>query len=338
MITFDKQEYYKSLEKIIFKEVENYYNKSILITGANGLIGGTILDFLLFLNENYYANITIFALVRNELNLQSFFSRNNINVIRQSVTDKIEIEDKVDFVFHTASNAHPNAYDLYPVDTIITSVEGTKRVLDFCVRFNAKLLFVSSSEVYGELRGSSKFHIENEYGYIDILNPRACYPESKRLAETLIISYIKEFNINAVIVRPAYIFGPRFNFNSNRADVEFLKKGLLGNEIVLKSPGEQKRSYCYVLDCITAILISGLFGKNGEAYNISSHDGDVRLVDFANKIANISNVPLKFELGESKGGSPVVNSLLSNSKIKSIGWSEKFTMEEAIKDTFNILR
>lgn len=316
-------------------EIKTFFDKSILITGANGLIGGSLLDFFFFLNEKYQANISLAVVVRKDLEVHDFFQEQKAARIIQSVEEVIHFDGDLDYIFHTASNAHPQAYDLYPVETIMTTVAGTKNTLELAKEKDAKLIFVSSSEVYGELPEGAEHHVENLYGLIDILSPRSCYSESKRLAETLIVSYIKEFGVEASIVRPAYIYGARFAEANTRADVDFIKKCLAKENIVMKSKGSQRRSYCYVLDCVSAMLAVALKGENGAAYNISSDSGNVQLIDFARKLAEISGVELIFNIQESGAGSPVQNSLLSNEKLKGLGWNEGFDLSEGIRDTFN---
>ncbi|MDG3132072.1 NAD-dependent epimerase/dehydratase family protein [Streptococcus suis] len=319
-------------------DYKKFFNTSILITGANGLIGGTLLDFFLFLNSQYQANISLTVLVRQHLEIHNFFNDQKINEIIQSVADPIFCEYGLDYIFHVASNAHPRAYDLYPVETILTTVLGTRNALELAKEKNAKLLFVSSSEVYGELPKGLENHMEDNYGNVDILSPRSCYSESKRLAETLVVSYVKEHNIHANIVRPSYIYGARFSEKNTRADVDFIKRCLSKKDIVLKSEGTQLRSYCYVLDCISAMLIVSLNGKLGEAYNISSDSGNVQLVEFARTLAETVGVKLIFDIQSTSSGSPVHNSLLSNQKLKSLGWQELFELSEGVCDTFrNIL-
>ncbi len=338
MRPFNKDNYFSSLNKIVTEETKNFFNKSILITGANGLIGGTLLDFFLFLNSEYQANISLSVVVRSHLDVHDFFRNQVINQMIQSIEEPIHFASDLDYIFHAASNAHPKAYDLYPVETIMTTTMGTMNTLELAREKAAKLIFVSSSEVYGELPEKAEFHLEDKYGMIDILSPRSCYSESKRLAETMIASYIKEFGVEANIVRPAYIYGARFSETNTRADVDFIKKCLSKENIVMKSKGTQKRSYCYVLDCVSAMLTVALKGEVGGAYNISSDSGNVQLVDFAQKLAEIAGVELMFELQNTDSGSPVQNSLLSNQKLKALGWEEVFELSDGIQDTFrNIL-
>lgn len=335
MRTFQKNRYFDSLSKIVDFNLD-FSNTSILITGANGLIGGSLLDYFMYLNQTFNSNIKLYVLVRSDLIQHDFFDYRDITVFKQSVTDEITFSDSLDYIFHSASNAHPEAYDNYPVETALTNIQGTLNLLEISKKTGAHLVFISSSEVYGET--DNERNSERDYGYIDILSPRSCYSESKRMAETLINSYVKEYHVSAASVRPAYIYGARFNDSNTRADIDFIKRCLLKKDIIMKSKGLQKRSYCYVLDCISAILLIAQKGeKKGDAYNISSDSGDVRLVDFAAELAKIAKVRLEFDLIGVKGGSPVSNSLLDNKKVKELGWREQFDLQEGISDIFSIL-
>lgn len=338
MRKFNEEQYCASLERIYSPVFNEFFGKSILITGCNGLIGGSLLDFFLFLNKKYQANIQIICLVRQSLEQHLFFDYSPVTVMKQDVVQNIEFEGELDYVFNIASNAHPQAYDKEPVETMLTNIIGTKNILELAKVKNAVVLYVSSSEVYGELESGRENHIENYYGFIDILNPRACYSESKRATETLISSYAKEYGVRSVIVRPGYIFGARFGESNTRADVEFIKRVLSGQDIILKSEGLQYRSYCYVLDCVSAMLFTLIHKQYNEAYNISSDTGNIQLFEFAMKCAEIGNQKLIREYDVVKGGSPVQNALLSNEKLKLTGWTECFSIEEAIADTFNNLK
>lgn len=337
MRNFNQGRYFNALSKFSTNRLEKFKGCSILITGANGLIGGTILDFFQFLNETCDYNISITVLVRGELQKHKFFDYDKINIINSDINVFINCDTPFNYIFHAASNAHPKAYTDWPVETALTNIIGTKNLIELAQRYNARLIFISSSEVYGEDLLDREFRAEKDFGYIDINTSRACYSESKRMAETLISCYISEYDLDAIIVRPAYIYGPRFSENNTRADVEFIKNALTGENIVLRSEGLQKRSYCYVLDCCYATLLTALLGEKGEAYNISSDSGNVLLRDFALKLAKKCNVNVEFQLEKVSGGSPVQNSLLNNEKLKSLGWSEIFTLDSGIDSTIELL-
>lgn len=338
MRKFNEKQYYLSLEKINNPLFKHFFGKRILITGCNGLIGGTLLDFFMFLNKKYQANIKIICLVRQDLKKHMFFDYSDISIIKQDIREEIKIDGGLDYIFNIASNAHPQAYDKEPIDTMLTNIIGVKNTLELAREKNSILLYTSSSEIYGELKEGCENHIENQYGFIDILNPRSCYSESKRAAETLISCYAKEHCVKSIIVRPGYIFGARFSEHNTRADVEFIKNVLLDKDIILKSPGKQYRSYCYVLDCISAILFTLNYKHYNEAYNIASDTGNVKLSEFASKCAELGGKTLIHQYTEVKGGSTIQNSLLSNDKLKMTGWKENFSLKEGIADTFNNLK
>jgi len=333
---FDKGRYFRSLSKIVCSDITRYFNTSILITGANGLIGGTLLDFFMYLNIKYQANIRLIVIVRSVLEKHSFFDYEEVTVLQQSVTDPIIFKDNVDYIYHTASNAHPRAYDKYPVETIQANVQGTSRVLEFARQKEAIVIFTSSSEVYGEFPEGRAAEDSAGLGFIDPLSSRSCYGQSKRMAESLIAAYHKEYGVRAMSVRPSYVYGARFSDKNTRADVEFIKCGLDQKAIIMESKGLQLRSYCYVIDCVCAMLLVGLKGKYGEAYNISSDSGNVRLFEFAQSIAHYADIPVIFDINKDRSGK-ITNSLLSNEKIKQLGWKEHFSLIQGIEDTFKLL-
>lgn len=336
MRKFNKTSYFNSFAKLPISTAEKFKGSSVLITGANGLIGGTLLDYFLYLNDVHLADIKISVIVRKSLQKHDFFDYTNVNIILNDIIEYSDVNLNVDFIFHTASNAHPKAYSEEPVETALANILGTKNLIELALKQKAHLVFTSSSEVYGEAFNEKSYRSENEYGYIDILSPRSSYSESKRAAETLIASYVDEYGLKSSIVRPAYIYGARFTESNTRADVSFIKNALANEAIVLHSEGLQKRSYCYVIDCINAMLVVALSGGNGDAFNISSDSGNVMLRDFAKEIAMQANVDLVISPQTTVGGSPIQNSLLSNEKLKSLGWKEIFSLTEGVSDIFKI--
>lgn len=335
--------YKKDIEKVIVEDFSLFKNKSILITGASGLVGSTIVDILMFLNEKFNYSIDIYGTFSREKifenGFQSYKNNPHFHPVIQDITNAFDYDFSVDYIIHAASNTHPHLYGTKPVETIKLNILGTLNVLDFAKKNkNSKSLFLSTLEVYGSKDNIDAFE-ENNIGFVNFMKPRACYPESKRTCETLCHSYIQEYEVNINIARLGYIYGPTVKMDSTKADVQFLAKALNNENIVMKSAGLQKRSYLYVLDTAAALLTILLKGENGETYNVAAKSGNVLLRDYAKHLAHIANVEIIFENAteqEKKGFSTVANSTLDGEKIKSLGWSEKFTFEEAIEHTFKI--
>ena len=196
---------------------------------------------------------------------------------------------------------------------------GTKRVL-----------YISSSEVYGQKEGMEPY-FENDYGYLDILNQRASYPSSKRASETLCVAYSMEYGMDTVIARPGHIYGPGVTPFDNRATAQFTRNAVKGEDIVMKSAGSQLRSYCYSLDCATALLAILLSGESQNAYNISNPNSIITISQIAKCIADAAGTQLTYENpddAEAAGYNLMSNSSLDSKKLESLGWAAEFSPEE----------
>ncbi len=205
--------------------------------------------------------------------------------------------------------------------------------------YAARVLFISSSEVYGKKNTLEPFS-EEEYGYVDLLNARASYPVSKRAAETLCVSYGAEYDVDIVIVRPGHIYGPTASEKDSRVSSAFAYDALKGRDLVLKSDGSQIRSYCYVLDCASAIIWTLMRGKSKEAYNISNPSSVMTIREMAEGFARAGNVSIRFEIPDSKEKSafnPMNNSSLKSDKLQGIGWRGLFDAGSGTEHTVRIM-
>lgn len=324
--------------------LKDLYKRKVLITGSTGLIGSAIIDFMMELNHQCNAEIKIYAAARSEDKLKRRFPRTaeayGLYYVKYDAETAIDFELDVDFIIHGASNAHPKAFVKEPVDTMVANIYGVKNLLEYTKKHAVRrILYISSSEVYGK-RNNNHPYVEDDYGYLDLLNPRACYPMSKRAAETLCAAYIEQYDIDAVIVRPGHVYGPTMTADDSRASSQFPRDVKAGKNIVMKSAGLQLRSYCYVLDCVSAIITVLLNGKNGEAYNISNKDSIVCIRDMAECFARISKSKVVFEKAEESermGYNLMDNSSLDSVKIESLGWRGLFSMESGAQRTLNSL-
>ena len=217
---------------------------------------------------------------------------------------------------------------------------GTKILLDYAKEQETKrFLYISSSEVYGRKEGNLPYK-EDEYGYIDLLNPRSSYSIGKCAAETLCVSYTAEYGVVSVIVRPGHIYGPTASSDDNRVSSAWAYAAAKGEDIVMKSDGAQIRSYCYCLDCASAILKVLLQGEPSRAYNISNPDSVITIRQMAEILANSAKVNLEMEVPDEidrRMSNPMQNSSLLSDDLLSLGWKYCFDAEDGFAHTIRIL-
>lgn len=326
---------------------EKLYNKSIMITGATGMIGSFLIDVLMYKNKVEDLKCSIFAVARNmekaKKRFNSYWNDPYFNFVGCDINKEITIDiDSLDIVFHAASNTHPVAYATEPIETMLTNIIGTRNLLDFAATHDTKtFIFASSVEVYGENRGDVEKFLEDYCGYIDCNTLRAGYPESKRAGEALCQAYIKQKGLNIIIPRLSRTFGPTMLMSDTKAISQFIKKGVAGEDIVLKSEGTQFYSYSYVADAVSGILTCLFYGRCGEAYNISDDSCDINLRDLAAIIADYANKKVVFEIPdavESAGYSKATKAILNNEKLKSLGWKAQYDMKSSLKRTMDIIK
>ena len=316
------------------------YNHTILITGATGMICSAVVDLLHWMNCHLDANINIILAGRSEERTRKRFpfmeGNEYLSFVPYDATSSEKINIKADYIIHGASNADPASFTKQPVETMLANIVGLDALLQSAVENDSKrVLLISSSEVYGRKEERRPYE-ENDYGYVDILNPRASYPSSKRAAETLCAAYKEEHGLDFVIIRPGHIYGPTITKTDSRASAQFTRNAKAGKDIVMKSAGTQLRSYCYTLDCASAILTALLNGNNGEAYNISSKDIVCSIRDIAEALARAGNVKVVFENAsetEKKGFNMMDNSSLNGTKMETIGWHPLYNINEGCEKT-----
>ena len=325
---------------------EKFANKSILITGASGLIGSFLIDVLMKKNS-CGLNCTLYAVGRNiekaKKRFSMYWQSPYFNFISHDINEPLNLNDvnRVNYVVHLASNTHPVAYATDPIGTVTTNIIGTNNMMKFAIEHKAeRFAFASSCEVYGENRGDVEFFDELYCGYIDSNTLRAGYPESKRCGEALCQAYKKKENLDVVIIRFARSYGPTMLNNDTKAISQFINKAVQGENIVLKSTGTQYYSYTYVADAVSGFLTVLLNGKSGEAYNIADKKSDIMLKDLAKIIADYVGKEIVFELPdetEKMGYSKATKARLDGAKLKKLGWNIRYDIKQGVIRTMNIL-
>ena len=324
---------------------EKLKDSSILLSGSTGMFGSLFIDAIMTKNEEGL-NCTIYGINRDHDKARDRFrkwlSSKKLHLIAHDINDPLVLEKitKIDFVLHMASNTHPVQYATDPIGTITTNIIGVQNMLNFAAQYNSsRFMFISSNEIYGENRGDIELFDEDYCGYINCNTMRAGYPESKRCAEALCQAYRIQKNLDVVIARPTRSYGPTMLKSDTKAISQFIKNGLAGEDIVLKSVGTQLYSYTYAADAVSGFLTILLKGGNGEAYNIADEASDITLKDLAKLIANINGRDVIFELPDSieaSGYSKATKARLSGNKLKELGWVAQYSIQSGMERTFQV--
>lgn len=314
--------------------------KSILITGGTGLIGYNLIQTLIAANNEVSEPIVIFAVVRSLDKARKLFGINydKIRFIVGDVTEKINVDEPIDYIVHAASQTSSKAFVDEPVETIQVALNGTLNMLELAKENNvSKFLYLSSMEVYGAPSTDEKID-ENHNCDINTMAVRSCYPESKRMCENLCTAYNKEYNVPIAVVRLTQTFGLGVSYNDGRVFAEFARCVIENKDIVLHTKGETKRNYLYTADAVTAILTVLLKGKPGEAYNAANKDTYCSIYEMAQMVAKEcakDQIAVKIEIeDESKFGfAPVLKMNLDTAKLSNLGWHA----ETGLKEMYDIL-
>lgn len=327
-------------------ELDRLAGKTVMITGAAGLICSSVVDIFFRYNDLHDEKIQILAAGRWIEEMSARFGEQvnrpdfHFIVYDAARTDNV-INAHADYIIHGASNAFPSMIVKEPVETMLSNFLGMKYLLDYAKAQETKrILYISSSEVYGSKDGSQPYR-EDQYGYIDLLKSRNSYSVGKRAAETLCVSYADEYGVESVIVRPGHIYGPTASPHDNRVSSAWAYSAARGEDIVMKSDGAQIRSYCYCLDCASAMLKLLLCGESCKAYNISNPNSIISIRQMAGILATSAGVKLRIVLpteAEKKGFNPMLNSSLESDNLLALGWRGCFDAPTGFGHTVEILR
>lgn len=348
LMLFTSEIYRKDIQNIIDLPLlwEKLKGRSLLLTGCSGLIGTMMIDVLMQKNKQDNLRLTLYAIGRNEEKakerFQEYWENPYFEFVPMDVNNPILIDKDADYIIHAASNTHPKLYATDPIGSLLTNLEGLYNLLEYGRSHGVKrTLFLSSVEIYGEALSSDDIFDENYCGYIDCNTVRACYPEGKRAGEALCNAFISKYNMDIVIPRLSRVYGPTMRLDDSKAMSQFILNGVSGREIVLKSLGQQKYSYCYVGDVVQGLLYCLLQGKSGEAYNIADTKTDMLLKDIAQYIADLNGKKVIYNLPdkiEQKGFSKVTIGVMDSSKLQQLGWKPFDNLKSGIEKTIQILK
>lgn len=303
-----------------------YLNATVLITGATGRLGRYILETLADMDLRYNLSMKILGLARNEEKARAVFDNlldlPNVEFLYQDVNKEIEYSGKIDYIFHTAGPAAPKDYDT-PTDTLWAHVNGTHNVMECAKEHGTKRVFyVSTVEVYGEWTSDERIK-ETDMGIMRHLNSRACYPEAKRLCETMLSTYKQQYGISYCGVRLCHTLGPGVALDDGRGFAEFMDCVLKNKDIVLHSDGGAMRTYTYVADAVNAMF---LIMDKGEdmLYNVANIDNLISIRDLAEMMVTLlpdRDCKVRFSEEAAKlQYLPFKLAIMDVSKVMDLGW------------------
>lgn len=332
-----------SLMKLPWEELEG---KRILITGATGMIASVIIDILMWRNREHEPHIQIYAVSRNakkaKERFRTYWDNPDFTWVSHDITQPYPESGKFDYILHAASNTHPRAYAADPIGTITANVQGTFHLLEYASAHGCKrFFFFSSVEIYGENRNDTNKFDESYLGYIDCNTLRAGYPESKRLGEALCNAFASQKGQDFVVGRFSRVYGPTMSAEDSKAVAQFIKKAAAGEDIVLKSEGNQLYSYTYVTDAASAALYLLLKGDCKSAVNIADPASDIPLRDLAGFLAREAGTRVVFELPdetEKAGYSTATKAVLDGTKLERLGWKAYTPIGQGLSKTIKILK
>lgn len=342
------------MNKIIYEDMEYIYNydrslwealrgKTVLITGAYGMLPSYLVYMLIYLNEiNKGYEVSIIALVRDEGKLRDRFGdyidRPYFHFIIGDVSKNVECAVTLDYIIHGASPASSQFYNSNPADVIKPNILGTYNTLELAAKNKVKgYLLFSSGEVYGKLE--NEVISEKDGGYLDPADLRSCYGEGKRAAETMCKCWQHQYNVPTRIVRPCHTYGPTMDIiNDNRVFSEFVSNIVNNKDIVIKSTGLATRVFCYIADATLGYFYVLLKGSDGEAYNVANENGRCSIRELADILCKLypeKNLSVVYEKHDEEymENPHSLHPVYNTEKLKSLGWSAKFSLEEGFKRT-----
>lgn len=309
--------------------------KTVLITGATGLIGSNIIRTLVENGRKMEKPINIVALVRDEEKARRVLgdSNNNVKYIVGDITDSLEIPEAVDYIIHAASQTSSKGFITQPIETINIALKGTMNILHLAKEKNVKkVVYLSTMEVYGSPCSDEKIDEEHNTN-LNTMAVRSCYPESKRMCENLCISYMEEYGVPVNVVRLTQTFGPGVEYNDGRVFAEFARCVIEKRDIILHTKGDTKRNYLYTQDAVNAILTVLLKGEDGQAYNAANESTYCSIYEMAEMVAMKcadGEIKVKVEIEDENkyGFAPTLKMNLDTKKLQELGWKPEVGLEE----------
>ena len=307
-------------------------DKTILITGSKGLVGTSLVKWILVQNEIKGTNTHVIGSTRNPLDIPGYIDKKD-NIEYCEYGTELNIEKRIDYIIHAASPTGNQYHMQHPVETFRTNVEGMEKMLELTKRNEGcALIYLSSEEVYGLPADDSPAITEDMVGAIDSLHLRNCYPLGKKASEFLCHASAMEYGMDVKIIRPTVIHGLFQRYEEPRVVNELLRCILENKNLIMKSDGLTKKCMMYSLDATSAIFTVLFRGEKGEAYNASNPDTFITVKDLANYLFETFNPNIKVVFAQdqakkSDGFLPHRTLVQDISKLKKLGWEPKTNLK-----------
>jgi nucleoside-diphosphate-sugar epimerase len=318
-----------------------FKHRRFLITGITGLLGGYLFETLATLAGRHPDwQIEVWGLARRRDKAEARFAHlvdcAATHLVIHDITQPLPALPPFDYIVHAASEASPKYFLADPVGTIGANVAGTTALLEIARRSGSRLLFLSSGTVYGTAQDNHSAITESTFGPYDPLDSRACYAESKRLAETLCAAYWRQFGVSTVIARISHTYGPGVELDDGRVFGDFIADAVAGRQIRVLGSGTDSRPFLYIADATIGLLLLLQAGAPGEAYNLGA-ESETSIGDLADLIARLSGQASTLTPKQDPEYTPSTAARsqghFSINKLKALGWSPQTSVEAGFART-----
>ena len=311
---------------------DTFAGKNILVTGGAGFIGSWICDVL----ADFGARVTVVDNYSTGQikNLNHLAACSDFQIIEADISN-FTTNSKFDYIFHMAAHASPDEYTTHPIETLQTSALGTQKIAEIARKNDATLLFASTSEVYGDAEVVPT--PESYWGKVNPIGPRSCYDEGKRYAEALLMAYHKQYDLNIRVPRIFNSYGPRLREDGlyGRALSRFIFQALNNQPITVYGDGKQTRSFCYINDTVTALLLLAKATEaNGKVVNMGNTQ-EISILELAKTIKQIAKSKSQIEFHPLPKDDPKRRQPNITRLEKLVNWKPTTTLYQGLKTTIS---
>ncbi len=304
----------------------------IVITGGAGFIGSHLCEYLL---DKGHEVVCLDNLVSGrDKNLNNFFYHENFQFYEHDVTDFIHIDGDVDWVLHLASLASPIFYQEYPIKTLKSGALGTHKTLGLAKAKDAKYLFTSTSEVYGDPEEHPQ--TEDYWGNVNPIGFRSCYDESKRYGEAICMAYHRKHDIDIRLARIFNTYGTRMRDDDGRVIPTFITQALNDDDLTVHGDGSQTRSFCYIDD-----LIEGIWKLMKSDLNTPVNLGnphEISILELAERTIELTDTDSDLTFEEQPKDDPERRKPDITKAKEKLDWEPEIGLEEGLKKTIEYFK